>query len=90
MFRKFSSPVVAVRCVVRAIGLAGVDAAAPTPSPTTHHTSKTGGYFGVACFIFLMCVAAFTYFYNMQSINAMCCGSPKRAMATEATQEMTH
>jgi hypothetical protein len=53
--------------------LKDVQAGTPTQSPTSHHNSANGKYFGIACAVFLLCVAMATYVYNMASINAMIC-----------------
>jgi hypothetical protein len=68
--RKFASFLFAA---MLAFMMCVVDAQTPTPSPTTHHNSRTGKFFGIACAVFLLCVAAFTYYYNMASINALLC-----------------
>jgi len=62
---------------------------------TTISTSSSsgltnGGKFGIACTIFMLAVAAYTYFVNMVHINAMICCAKAAPLADHASTELSH
>jgi tripeptidyl-peptidase-1 len=56
----------------------------PSTSPTTHHVSKTGKYFGIACACFLVSVGLFTCVWNMEALKTLCCGTSTKPLAASA------